>query len=57
VLWLELKRAKLGRRSVEQIAFAEHLARHGHDYVCASSYAEAVAALCARGIIKAVRVQ
>jgi hypothetical protein len=32
-------------------------ARHGHDYVCASSYAEAVAALSARGIIKPLRVQ
>lgn len=51
---LELKRGVLGRLSIHQKQFAAHMRTHGHDYVCARSYDEAVAALVERGIIRPV---
>lgn len=55
--WLEMKRGRLGKVSDEQVGIAEHLLACGFDYLRASSYGEAIAALVKRGIIRHVEVQ
>jgi hypothetical protein len=57
LFWLEMKRAKKGHLSEDQDAIAAHLKLCGFDYLCASSYDEAVAALVARGILRRIKVQ
>ena len=56
--WLELKRGKLGRLSVEQAMMLEYLTHRGDIMLMALSYAEAVAMLQDIGILpKTIKVQ
>jgi hypothetical protein len=57
VFWLEMKRARSGRLSDEQIDIRTHLIDCGFAYLSTSSYDEAISALIERGILRKIEVQ
>lgn len=56
LLALEMKRSARGKLSEAQIAVGEHFRRCGFDWVCVSSFEQAVEVLSERDIIRGVRM-
>jgi hypothetical protein len=57
VFWLEMKRARGGRLSDEQVDIGAHLVACGFAYLCTNSIDEAIRTLVDLGILRRMEVQ